>query len=82
MEEVEGWVEDPIHSRTLDNKYFRITETYWLMKTLITQALEKKNKEEKQGIFHTIIIFESKFEAMCKVVFGIKILVSMVAEDT
>jgi hypothetical protein len=81
MEEVEGCVEDPIHSRTWDTKYFGILETHWLMNTLISQALEK-NKEEQQGILNTIIIFESKFEAMCKVVFGIKILVSMVAEDT
>jgi hypothetical protein len=64
LEDINGWVEDPIHSRTWDTKYFKIAETYSLVKTLVSQALEK-NKEEQQEILHTIRIFEEKFESMC-----------------
>jgi hypothetical protein len=45
MEEIQGWVDDPMYSRTWDTKFFKIVETYWLVKTLVAQALNK-NKEE------------------------------------
>ena len=71
MKEVKGWVTELIHSRTQDTKFFRIVDTYWLVKTLIGHVL-KKNKEEKQDILHIIRFFEGKIEAMCKAVFGLR----------
>ena len=65
MKEVKGWTTDQNHYHTRDTKFFKIDEIYFLLKTLIAQDLEK-NKEEKQDILHTIIIFEGKFEAICK----------------
>jgi hypothetical protein len=51
-----------------------------LVKSLIAQALEKR-KDEQHDILHTIRIFEGKFEAMCKVVFGIGISVTQVTDE-
>ena len=44
LEEFQGWVGDIIHSCTQYMKYFKIAETYWIVKTLVFQVLEK-NKE-------------------------------------
>lgn len=74
-EEVRGWVENPIHSWNWDIKYFKIIETYWLLKMMVAQALDK-NKEEQQEILHTIQIFEGKCDAMSWTDFGIKIIIS------
>jgi hypothetical protein len=34
-----------MYSRTRDTEFFRIVETYWLVKTLVDQALEKSREE-------------------------------------
>jgi hypothetical protein len=56
MEDIKGWVEHPIHSWTQDTKYFRITEMYWLVKTLVAQAFEKKQRRTTRDspFFHNI----------------------------
>ena len=40
QDEVEGWVH---FSKTLDTKFFRITETNQLIKALISQVMEERN---------------------------------------
>jgi len=72
-------MDDPIHSRTWDISSFRTTKVYFLVKTLVAQALEE-NKLQKE-IIHTIRIFEGKFEGMCQEVFYIKIMVSNAYEE-
>jgi hypothetical protein len=56
MEEFQEWMEDPIHSRTQETKFFKILKSYWLVKTLVAPTLER-NKEEQQEFLHTIRIF-------------------------
>jgi hypothetical protein len=63
-----------------DTKFFRIEDTYWLEKSLISQALEKI-KDEQHDILHTTKIFEGNFEAMYKVVFIIGISFTQVTEE-
>jgi len=46
LKEVKDSAEEPIYSRTRDTKYFWIDETYWLVKTLVAQALEKTREDQ------------------------------------
>jgi len=51
------------------------------VKTLIAHVLEERNLQQ-QDILHSTKLPDRKFEAVCKVVFGIKIVVSQVMEET
>jgi hypothetical protein len=44
----------------------------------VAQVLEKA-KEEQHAILHTLEIFEGEFEAVCRTVFRVKVIVSKVA---
>jgi hypothetical protein len=50
------------------------------VKMLVAQALEKR-KEDKHDILHTLKIFEEKHEALCRVVFRVKIIVSKLVDE-
>jgi hypothetical protein len=80
LEEAREWVEDPIHSIIGDAKYFRLTETYWFVKTMVAQALVNV-KVEHQDILHSLGIFEGVFEVVCGVVFGVKIIIKKAPEE-
>jgi hypothetical protein len=37
LQEVEGWVKDPDYTRSERTKFFKLKETYWLVKSLISK---------------------------------------------
>jgi len=55
-------------------------KTYWLVKSMIAQVLDERSIPQ-QDILHRFELLEGKFEIVCKVVFGIKIVVSQVNEE-
>jgi N-glycosylase/DNA lyase len=78
--EVKEWIKDHVYSRTRNTKYFRISKTYWLVKMLVAQDLEKA-KEDQQELLHSIKNFEGKFEADYSAVFGVKIIVTKAIDE-
>jgi hypothetical protein len=75
VEEVKAWVDDPFYSRTRETKYFKLAETYWIVKAMVVQAVEKTRKEN-EATLHAVKILEGKFELFCKSQFGIKFRVT------
>jgi hypothetical protein len=53
--------DDLFYSRIRDTKYFKITKTYLIVKTMVCQALHKTRSEES-NILHTIHNLDGKFE--------------------
>lgn len=45
LEEVEHWVVDLGYFRTRETNYFRIEKVYWMVKAMISQALENKKEQ-------------------------------------
>lgn len=75
IEEVKGWVDDPLYSRTPETKYFKLAETYWIVKVTVAQAVEKTRKVNESTL-HKVKILEGKFELFCQSHFGIKFRVT------
>lgn len=45
MQEVKNWVKGKKNTRTRETKYFRLVKTYWVVKALVAQGIEKSQKE-------------------------------------
>jgi hypothetical protein len=71
LEQVRGWLHDPLYSCTRETKFFKTMELYWHVKAMVAQTLEKCMVEQTK-ILHTIEIFQGKFELMCQSAYGIK----------
>ena len=65
LQEVEGWVKDPVYTRSMSTIFFKLEKTYSLVKTLIVQALGNIRRE-LSDVLHTIKMFEGKIESICK----------------
>jgi hypothetical protein len=67
----------PVHSRTQDTRYFRMMETYYMVKALVGQALSK-TKHNHGELLSAIHILDGKFELYCRSENGIKFHVTQI----
>jgi hypothetical protein len=58
----------------------RINETYWIIKALVTKIIEEKSLQQ-QDILHKIDLLDRKFIVVCKVIFGIEIVISHIHNE-
>lgn len=68
LREVKEYPKDHFHSCTHDTKHFRMMETNWKVKAMITHALEL-GMQQPQYIKKQIRIFEGNSEAFYILVF-------------
>jgi hypothetical protein len=43
--EVQYWVDDPKYTRTRETRYFQLLEMYWIVKYMVSQAVEKAKRD-------------------------------------
>jgi hypothetical protein len=71
----EGWFSNSGFSSSRDTKTFKATDQCWLIEALIAQVLQEHGAQHKE-LLDMFMLFEAKFEVVCRLVFGIKIEVA------
>jgi hypothetical protein len=46
LQEVKGWVKELVYMISTTTKFFKLVETYWIVKKIISQSLENKRGEK------------------------------------
>jgi hypothetical protein len=72
---VKGWVDNPLYSRTWETKYFKLVETYWIVKYMVAKAVEKVEKENETTL-QVVKMVEGKVKLFYRSQFGIKFRVT------